>query len=212
MYYEKVKSWELLFSMALMIPFLNLIVNTYLKNLYKDILETRMYRWLVSKRDMITVSDSDFEMWCANFIKRMGYRKLKITSERRNGKKDIVCSKDNEKVYIICRRNCVQGFFDEESDSDSAYSPVKKKKANYDLSDINLDDDSSFGKIGRPFIQEFVGLMHHDNIKKGLILTTGYFSKEAIDYVSTLPEDYKIELIDGDNLMLKHWQLLKNII
>ena len=61
------------------------------------------------------------------------------------------------------------------------------------------------GTVGRPEIQKFVGALHGKRARKGVFLTTGAFSSEALDYVSRI--DPKVVLIDGAELaelMLDH--------
>lgn len=54
------------------------------------------------------------------------------------------------------------------------------------------------GTIGRPEIQKFVGALHGQRAKKGVFITTGTFSSEALIYVRTI--DPRIALIDGAQL------------
>jgi len=54
------------------------------------------------------------------------------------------------------------------------------------------------GTVGRPEIQKFVGALHGKRAKKGVFITTGKFSDEALDYVKII--DPKVVLIDGRNL------------
>ncbi len=53
--------------------------------------------------------------------------------------------------------------------------------------------------IGRPEIQKFAGALQGKKAKKGIFVTTSYFSNDAIEYVKTI--DSKIILIDGDSLV-----------
>lgn len=53
--------------------------------------------------------------------------------------------------------------------------------------------------VGRPEIQKFVGALHGQRAKKGVFITTSYFSKEALDYVGQI--DPKVVLIDGSDLV-----------
>lgn len=62
------------------------------------------------------------------------------------------------------------------------------------------------GSVGRPVIQGFVGSMDYIRAKKGVILTTSQFTKDAIDFVDRI-EGKKVVLIDGPklaNLMIEH--------
>ncbi len=62
------------------------------------------------------------------------------------------------------------------------------------------------GSVGRPVVQGFVGSMDYIRAKKGVILTTSQFTKEALDFVDRI-EGKKVVLIDGPKLaelMIEH--------
>jgi restriction system protein len=52
--------------------------------------------------------------------------------------------------------------------------------------------------VGRPEIQKFVGALHGMQARKGVFITTGAFSAEAVDYVAHI--DPCVVLIDGRQL------------
>lgn len=52
--------------------------------------------------------------------------------------------------------------------------------------------------VGRPEIQRFVGALHGKRAKKGVFITTGTFSGEAVSYVDRI--DPKVVLVDGQRL------------
>jgi restriction system protein len=54
------------------------------------------------------------------------------------------------------------------------------------------------GSVGRPEIQKFVGALHGRRARKGVFITTGTFSSEAIAYVEHI--DPRVVLIDGRRL------------
>jgi restriction system protein len=54
------------------------------------------------------------------------------------------------------------------------------------------------GTVGRPEVQKFVGALHGKRAKKGVFITTGKFSDDAIKYVENI--DPKVILIDGRTL------------
>lgn len=54
------------------------------------------------------------------------------------------------------------------------------------------------GTVGRPEIHKFVGALHGKRAKKGVFITTGRFSDDAIKYVESI--DPKVILIDGRTL------------
>lgn len=53
--------------------------------------------------------------------------------------------------------------------------------------------------VGRPVVQGFVGSMDYVRAKKGVIITTSRFTRDAEDYVERV-EGKKVVLIDGDEL------------
>lgn len=54
------------------------------------------------------------------------------------------------------------------------------------------------GGVGRPEIQKFVGALQGQRAKKGVFITTSYYTQEAKEYVSLV--DTKVVLIDGQLL------------
>ena len=54
------------------------------------------------------------------------------------------------------------------------------------------------GSVGRPEIQKFVGALHGKRAKKGVFITTGSFSPDAVAYVEHI--DPKVVLMDGRRL------------
>jgi restriction system protein len=52
--------------------------------------------------------------------------------------------------------------------------------------------------VGRPEIQKFVGALHGKRARKGVFISTGAFSAEAVGYVEHI--DPKVVLIDGKRL------------
>ncbi len=62
------------------------------------------------------------------------------------------------------------------------------------------------GPVGRPVVQGFVGSMDYIRARKGVIMTTSVFTKDAMDFVDRI-EGKKVVLIDGDqlaSLMIEH--------
>jgi restriction system protein len=54
------------------------------------------------------------------------------------------------------------------------------------------------GSVGRPEVQKFVGALHGKRAKKGVFITSGSFSSDALAYVEHI--DPKVVLIDGRRL------------
>jgi restriction system protein len=61
--------------------------------------------------------------------------------------------------------------------------------------------------VGRPEIQKFAGALQGQRARKGVFITTSYFSNEAKEYVSRI--DSKIILIDG--MTLAHLMIEYNV-
>lgn len=54
------------------------------------------------------------------------------------------------------------------------------------------------GSVGRPEIQKFVGALQGQRARKGVFITTSFYTTDAIDYASRI--DTKVVLIDGKQL------------
>lgn len=54
------------------------------------------------------------------------------------------------------------------------------------------------GSIGRPEIQKFVGALQGQRARKGVFITTSFYTADAVDYASRI--DTKVVLIDGQKL------------
>lgn len=52
--------------------------------------------------------------------------------------------------------------------------------------------------VGRPEVQKFAGALQGQRARKGILITTSFFTQEALDYASRI--DSKIVLIDGERL------------
>ena len=78
---------------------------------------------------------------------------------------------------------------------------IKEDKLGLDV--IYLQAKRWEGTVGRPEIHKFVGALHGKRARKGVFITTGRFSEEAIQYVENI--DPRVILIDGKllaNLMV----------
>lgn len=73
---------------------------------------------------------------------------------------------------------------------------IKEDRLGLDV--IYLQAKKWDGTVGRPELQKFVGALHGKRAKKGVFITTGRFSADAISCVSTI--DPKVILIDGRGL------------
>jgi restriction system protein len=73
---------------------------------------------------------------------------------------------------------------------------IKEDKLGLDI--IYVQAKRWEGVVGRPELQKFVGALAGQGAKKGIFITTSYFSKDALDY--TPKNETKIVLVDGEQL------------
>ena len=79
--------------------------------------------------------------------------------------------------------------------------PHRQERASEDrlgLDIVYLQAKRWDGSVGRPEIQKFVGALHGTRAKKGVFITSGSFSSDALAYVEHI--DPKVVLIDGRRL------------
>lgn len=82
---------------------------------------------------------------------------------------------------------------------------INEDKLGLDVIYLQAKKWTNEGGIGRPEIQRFVGALHGQRAKKGVFITTSFFTKPAYDYMKSI--DPKVILIDGEtlaNLMIEH--------
>jgi len=73
---------------------------------------------------------------------------------------------------------------------------IKEDKLGLDI--IYIQAKRWEGTVGRPEIQKFAGALQGQRARKGIFITTSYFTKDALKYVENI--DTKIILIDGQRL------------
>jgi hypothetical protein len=122
--------------------------------------------------------EDDFLYWCGELLKDIGYSDIEYVCSKAYKCNDIVCYEGKDSVYVECML----------------------------LTNIETDsimDEDLWEKVDRPFAQKFVGTLLHDQVNKGIIITTGGFSDDAKEYVDSLPKDITVKLIDGYELTKK---------
>ncbi len=73
---------------------------------------------------------------------------------------------------------------------------IKEDKLGLDV--IYIQAKRWEGVVGRPELQKFVGALAGQGAKKGIFITTSYFTKEALEY--SPKNETKIVLVDGEQL------------
>ncbi|MFA6941086.1 MAG: restriction endonuclease [Clostridiaceae bacterium] len=56
-------------------------------------------------------------------------------------------------------------------------------------------------KVDMEIVRKLVGAMEACSVHKGIIITTGFASNKAVEYARTLPGNYKVDIIEGDELV-----------
>jgi restriction system protein len=73
---------------------------------------------------------------------------------------------------------------------------IKEDKLGLDV--VYLQAKRWDGSVGRPVVQAFAGSLEGHRARKGVLITTSYFTQDAKDYVTRIEK--KIILIDGEQL------------
>ena len=82
---------------------------------------------------------------------------------------------------------------------------IKEDRLGLDAIYIQAKKWADSNGVGRPEIQKFAGALQGHRARKGVFITTSYFTKDAEEYVNRI--DSKIVLIDGEmlaQLMIDH--------
>jgi HJR/Mrr/RecB family endonuclease len=83
---------------------------TYLTmDLIKAVINNRknLNRWKIGKislQDLHHLTPREFEFWCGDFIKKLGYMDVVYSPNGADGGKDIICKKFGDTAYIECKR------------------------------------------------------------------------------------------------------------
>lgn len=91
------------------------------------------------------------------------------------------------------------GIVTQRSNDEGIDGIIKEDKLGFDMIYIQAKKWDKNSTIGRPEIQKFVGALVGKGANKGLFITTGKFSKGAVDY-SNEQHSTKIVLVDGEEL------------
>ncbi|MFT9495826.1 restriction endonuclease [Anaerosolibacter sp.] len=134
---------------------------------------------IFSRRHMYDLTPAEFEEWIAIILRKSGYEKVMVTPISGDGGKDIICEKDGREIYVECKRYMYPEL--------AAHLTLNGQATTHN-------------EVGREICQKLVGAMVGDNVHRGMIITTSVFHDNAKEYVSKLPEQYKVELIDGSKL------------
>jgi hypothetical protein len=185
------KAWNQVFWLAVIIAMIKLSVIIFsgkIKLLQKTNLINKVVYGLASRKDLAELSDGEFIAWCIPVLQYNGISEIQMHSQNTNSVLQLSGYKDNRRVYIRCVNLQLLDI------------PKDKPKT----ASGNRDD---YQTIGSSQLRELIGLMEHDGIDLGLIITNGNFSTAAEAYAKKLITDscgVSLELIDGCKLTRLH--------
>jgi hypothetical protein len=168
--------WTFSFNLIVLIILMRVgivVISRYIFSCSITDLNNRLNYALVSRKDLAKASDSQFVRWCFKLLEKDFFTSVDLVSTLIRKNVQICGYAGTKKVYIKCLKADLK-------------------------SDSKHEDD--YETVGRPDIQKLVGTMEHDGVYEGWFVTNGDFTPEAVKYAHTLPEDYKINLIDGTEL------------
>jgi hypothetical protein len=139
----------------------------------------------------------EFVDWCDRYLEHQGYTRQNIIS-RKNYKPE---SKDSD-----VKGNIADMIYLDNSNNTSVYVQCILLKQSDNISAANEDN---WPKVGRPDMQKAVGSMAKEDIYKGIIITTGDITDEALEYANTLPKLYLLEILQGHKLAELHRKLVQ---
>ena len=93
----------------------------------------------------------------------------------------------------------IDGYVTSKSGDEGIDGIIKEDKLGLDKIYVQAKRWKKDSKIGRPEIQKFVGALDGQRAKKGIFITTAFFSQEAINYANNT-SNATVILIDGQKL------------
>ncbi len=148
---------------------------------FKD--EQLKFTMRIKKENINRLTGLQFEGFCQwLFHNNPEYKDIKLTPPSNDGGIDLILTNyDDEKIYVECKR------YD----------------SNPTLASNDEDNASDEFFIGRVICQKLVGAMMANNIKKGIILTTGSVSPNALEYIGKLEDnsDLSLKIYTMDNIL-----------
>ncbi len=137
----------------------------------------------VKKENINKLTGIEFEGFCKwLFQDNSQYKNVELTPPSNDGGVDLILTCQNdEKIYVECKRYDEQFNIKDESKS--------------------IEDGDFF--IGRVICQKLVGAMVANNVKRGIVITTGSVESTALTYLGDLEQnsDIKLEIYTMENII-----------
>lgn len=146
-------------------------------------LEQLKFTMRVKKENINKLTGLQFEGFCQwLFQNDPEYKDVELTPPNNDSGVDLILTDTNdEKIYVECKR------YD----------------YNQDLANNDDNNGSEEFFIGRVICQKLVGAMVANNVKRGIIVTTGSISPNALEYIGKLEEnsDLSLKIYTMDNIL-----------
>lgn len=146
-------------------------------------LEQLKFTMRVKKENINKLTGLQFEGFCQwLFQNNPEYKDVELAPPNNDGGVDLILTDTNdEKIYVECKR------YD----------------YNQDLANNDDNNGSEEFFIGRVICQKLVGAMVANNVKRGIIVTTGSISPNALEYIGKLEEnsDLSLKIYTMDNIL-----------
>ncbi len=177
----------------------------------KDVNPNKNYE-LIEKE--ITLPVNDQQIQTPDEMIEEGYKRIRIELSRLLLKtlEDVSPYKFEEIVVDLLIKmgyggsDFENGEVTQKSGDEGIDGIIKEDKLGLDKIYVQAKRWKKETKIGRPEIQKFVGALDGQRAKKGIFITTAFFTKEAQDYANNT-SNATIVLIDGEklaNLMIEY--------
>lgn len=174
---ELVKLLLLIMVIGFFIKLLNRMLLYVIKNVKVDIKNKRLKYGIISRKDLVGCNTNEFEDLCREYVNTSkGIKNTTVLSEQSKGGVDIIGNEYGGLTYIRCILKNMK----------------ESKEGNY--------SDDVWEEIDKEELENFLGRMIQDGVKKGIVITNSDFSKEALEFISILNSNskkYHIEAIDG---------------
>jgi len=137
----------------------------------------------IKKENIDRLTDLEFEGFCQwLFQDNPEYKNVELTPSNKDGGVDLILTNINdEKIYVDCKKYDTHFNLDNEAEA-------KEREEFF---------------ISRVICQKLVGAMVANNIKKGIIVTTGSISSNALEYIEKLKENsgLSLKIYTMDNIL-----------
>ena len=135
----------------------------------------------IKKENIDRLTELEFEGFCQwLFQDNPEYKSVELTPPNNDGGVDLILTNANdEKIYVDCEKYDTHSNLDNESEVRGEFF------------------------ISRVICQKLVGAMVANNIKKGIIVTTGNISPNALEYIEKLKENsgLSLKIYTMDNIL-----------